>query len=134
MFLLLGSLLSLIVGLIGILNFFNAILTGIITRRREFAVLQAIGMTGRQLKEMLTLEGLLYTLGSLAITLFASITGAPLVGKLFGNLFWFFRYRFTITPSLIMFPVFALLGIVLPLISYHLMQKQSVVERIRESD
>ena len=87
MFLLLGSLLSLIVGLIGILNFFNAILTGIITRRREFAVLQAIGMTGRQLKEMLTLEGLLYTLGSLAITLFASITGAPLVGKLFGNLF-----------------------------------------------
>lgn len=134
MFLLLGSLLSLIVGLIGILNFFNAILTGIITRRREFAVLQAIGMTGRQLKEMLTLEGLLYTLGSLAITLFASITGAPLVGKLFGNLFWFFRYRFTITPILIMFPVFALLGIVLPLISYHLMQKQSVVERIRESD
>ena len=134
MFLLLGSLLSFIVGLVGILNFFNAILTGIITRRREFAVLQAIGMTGRQLKHMLILEGLLYTLGSLTITLFLSIAGAPLVGSMLSNMFWFFRYRFTIVPILIIFPVFVLLGIALPLISYHLMQKQSVVERIRESD
>ncbi|MDO4669153.1 MAG: FtsX-like permease family protein, partial [Butyricicoccus pullicaecorum] len=134
MFLLLGSLLSFIVGLVGILNFFNAILTGIITRRREFAVLQAIGMTGRQLKQMLILEGLLYTLGSLAITLFLSIAGAPLVGSMLSNMFWFFRYRFTIVPILIIFPVFVLLGIALPLISYRLMQKQSIVERIRESD
>ena len=134
MFLLLGSLLSFIVGLVGILNFFNAILTGIITRRREFAVLQAIGMTGRQLKQMLILKGLLYTLGSLTITLFLSIAGAPLVGSMLSNMFWFFRYRFTIVPILIIFPVFVLLGIALPLISYRLMQKHSIVERIRESD
>ena len=51
-------------GLVGVLNFFNAVLTGIITRRREFAVLQSIGMTGGQLKKMLVLEGLLYTLAA----------------------------------------------------------------------
>ena len=44
MFLMLGGALSFIVGLVGILNFFNAILTGILTRRREFAMLQSIGM------------------------------------------------------------------------------------------
>ena len=44
----------------GILNFFNAILTGILSRKREFAMLQAVGMTGRQLKKMLMLEGVLY--------------------------------------------------------------------------
>ena len=55
MFLLLGGALSFIVGLVGVLNFFNAILTGIITRKREFAVLQSIGMTGKQLKTMLVL-------------------------------------------------------------------------------
>ena len=57
MFLLLGGALSFIVGLVGVLNFFNAILTGILARRREFAVLQSIGMTGRQLKGMLIWEG-----------------------------------------------------------------------------
>ena len=47
MFLLLGGALSGIVGLVGVLNFFNAVLTGIIARRRELAVLQAVGMTGQ---------------------------------------------------------------------------------------
>ena len=53
MFLLLGGALCAIVGVVGILNFFNAILTGILVRKREFAMLQAVGMTGRQLKKML---------------------------------------------------------------------------------
>ena len=42
----------------------TAILTGIIARKREFAVLQSIGMTGKQLKTMLVYEGLLYALGA----------------------------------------------------------------------
>ena len=51
MFLPLGGALSFIVGLVCVLNFFNAILTGIIARQRELAVLQSfVGMTGRQLR------------------------------------------------------------------------------------
>lgn len=134
MFLLLGGLLSLIVGLVGILNFFNVILTGILTRRREFAVLQAIGMTGKQLKQMLILEGILYTLGSLFISLLLSIASAPFVDKMLSSMFWFFTYHFTIAPILIISPVFLLLGIALPLISYHIMEKQNIVDRIREAD
>ena len=42
-----GGALSFIVGLVGVLNFFNAILTGILARKRELAVLQSIGMTGK---------------------------------------------------------------------------------------
>ena len=67
MFMMLGSALSFVIGLIGILNFFNAILTGIAVRKREFAMLQSIGMTGKQLKTMLIIEGLLYTLSSVII-------------------------------------------------------------------
>ena len=65
MFQLCGGALSFIVGLVGVLNFFNAILTGIIARKREFAVLQSIGMAGKQLKTMLVYEGLLYAWGRL---------------------------------------------------------------------
>ena len=56
MFLLIGGILCAIIGLVGLLNFFNAMMTGILSRRREFAVLQAVGMTPRQLKTMLIYE------------------------------------------------------------------------------
>ena len=45
MVLIVGGCLSFVIGLIGVLNFFNAILTSIHARRREFAMLQSIGMT-----------------------------------------------------------------------------------------
>ena len=63
-FVILGGLLCAIIGIVGILNFFNAMMTAILARSREFAVLQSVGMTGRQLETMLLWEGLLYTLGS----------------------------------------------------------------------
>ena len=75
MFLLLGGALSFIVGLVGVLNFFNAVLTGIIARRRELAVLQAVGMTGRQLRAMLVWEGLLYALGAAGLALLNEYDG-----------------------------------------------------------
>ena len=56
MFAMLGGILSFVVGLVGVLNFFNAVLTSIISRKREFAVMQAIGMTGMQLRQMLICE------------------------------------------------------------------------------
>lgn len=52
-----GGALSIIVGFIGIANFINSVLTSIIIRRKEFAMLQSIGMTGKQLKRMLAWEG-----------------------------------------------------------------------------
>ena len=86
MFLLLGGALSFIVGLVGVLNFFNAILTGITTRRRELAVLQSIGMTSRQLRTMLALEGLFYTLGAVLLALALIVVTAPFVGPTLNGL------------------------------------------------
>ena len=134
MFLLMGSILSFIVGLIGILNFLNAVLTGIITRHREFAMLQSIGMTGKQLKKMLVLEGLYYTLGSVVISFILAVTISPSAANVVENMFWFFEYHFMITPLFITVPIFTLLGILLPLISYRFLAKKSIVERLRETE
>ena len=95
MFLLLGGALSFIVGLVGVLNFFNAILTGITARRRELAVLQSIGMTARQLRTMLALEGLCYTVGAALLALALVLVTAPFVGPGLNGFIWFFTYRFT---------------------------------------
>jgi len=134
MFLLLGGVLSLIVGLVGVLNFFNAILTGIITRKREFAVLQSIGMTGRQLKTTLVYEGLLYALGAVAAALVLTVGLSPLLGKALGSMFWFLTYRFTAVPILLVAPAFALLGVLVPLGVYRSAARRTVVERLREAE
>lgn len=46
--------------LMGMVNYVNVTLTGLTMRRKEFAVLESIGLTRRQLKKMLLLEGVFY--------------------------------------------------------------------------
>ncbi len=132
MFLLLGGLLCAIIGLVGVLNFFNAILTGILSRRREFAVLQSVGMTNRQLRTMLVYEGLFYALGAAAAALLLSVILNPLAGNLLEKMFWFFGGNFTVAPVLAAIPVFALLGWLIPTVMYGQSAKHSIVERLRE--
>lgn len=134
MFLIMGGTLSFIVGAVGILNFFNAILTGIITRKREFAVLQSIGMTGKQLKTMLVWEGLLYAPAAVLAALVLTLVMGPLTASVMESMFWFFTYKLTLLPILVVLPVFAALGIVIPLAVYRSVAKRTVVERLRESE
>lgn len=51
---------SLIFIFMGIMNYLNIMLTDIVIRKREFIIMRNIGLTEKQLKWMLTLEGLLY--------------------------------------------------------------------------
>ena len=132
MFLLLGGALSFIVGLVGILNFFNAVLTGIIARRREMAVLQSIGMTGKQLRAMLVWEGLLYALGAAVLALALTVALGPVAFRAVEGLFWFFTYRLTLTPFLLVIPLFALLGAGIPVLTVRLAARHTIVERLRE--
>mgnify|MGYP001852345347 CR=1 FL=1 len=132
MFLLLGGALSFIVGLVGVLNFFNAVLTGIISRRRELAVLQAVGMTGRQLRAMLAFEGLLYALGAAGLALLLTVVLGPVAFRAVEGLFWFFTYHLDLTPFLLVFPLFALLGVGIPILTSRASERHTVVERLRE--
>ena len=132
LFLLLGGLLCAIIGLVGVLNFFNAIMTGILSRKREFAVLQAVGMTNKQLRAMLIYEGLFYALSSAAAALVLSFVLNPLVGDLLEHMFWFFSARFTIVPVLLAIPIFALLGWLIPDVMYDHTAKSSIVEQLRD--
>ena len=65
-----GNAISLIIALVGVLNFVNSMVTAIVSRKREFAMIQSVGMTKRQLRKMLVSEGLFYA----GITLLVSVT------------------------------------------------------------
>lgn len=134
MFVMVGSGAALIVGMVGILNFLNAILTGIMARKREFAVLQSVGMTGKQLNRMLITEGMVFAGSSIVLTLILTIVMGPLASSVLEGMFWFFSYHLTVTPIFVVAPVFLAIGAVIPLCSYHYVAKRSVVERLREAE
>ena len=130
---LVGGTLSGILALIGILNFVNAVVTSIISRKREFAMMSAVGMTGKQLKTMLTWEGIHYavftTICSLIVgTLLSYVVVNGIAGEMF-----FFTYHFTLLPILICVPILLLLSAVIPSISYRTICGDSIVNRLREN-
>lgn len=134
LFLLVGGALSAVIGLIGILNFINCILTSIVTRRKEFAMMEAIGMTGKQLTGMLITEGLYYVLMTIIFSLlFGSLLSLTGVRALSGGI-WFLNYRFVAAPMLVIFPFLVVLGILIPVLALRVHQKDSVVERLHISE
>ena len=50
------------------------------------------------------------------------------------GMFWFFSYRFTVAPILVLLPVFAVLGALVPLVLYRAVSRMTVVERLREAE
>ena len=134
LFTLVGGVLTMVVGVIGILNFVNATLTGIVTRKREFAIMEAIGMTKRQLTRMLMLEGLYYA----GFTILCSLAGGCLLSvtlvRILADGMWFMEYQFILWPMLIVFPILLLLGVLVQYLAYLPQRRESVVSVIsRES-
>lgn len=129
----LGITLCAVIALIGILNFINAMVTEIISGKREFAMLQSIGMTDEQLKKMLIWEGISYVGISGMIAL---LVGAPLswiVLKAVNQVVLFFEYHFRFLPFVIMLPELAVVAVLTPVLAYRNMKKKSIVERLREA-
>ncbi|MEG1479094.1 MAG: FtsX-like permease family protein, partial [Clostridiales bacterium] len=99
MFLFVGGALSLIIGIVGVLNFINAEITGIVSRKREIAMLQSIGMTGKQLKKMLIVEGLFYGIATIILSSIINLFIYGFVMDSVESLFWFFSKNFTMAMS-----------------------------------
>ncbi|OZG60250.1 ABC transporter permease [Bifidobacterium lemurum] len=129
-----GFAISLIIAFVGILNFINSMLTAIVSRRKEFAMIQSIGMTKRQLRRMLIDEGLYYAGGTL---LASYVLGALAVGigvRMMVSNDWTATFHFTLLPLVICTPVLIALAILIPYICFKNLEKQSIVERLRATD
>ncbi len=57
------------IGCFSVMNLLNTILTGIITRRKEFALMRSVGMSKRQLSSMIHYEGLIVVSVGLVLSL-----------------------------------------------------------------
>ena len=124
--------LSGMIGLIGILNFINVILTNVAVRKREFAMMEAIGMTKRQVLGMLTAEGEYYALLTIACSLVISTAFSLTALQSIGQGLWFIEYRFTLLSVLAACPVLLVFGLLVPKVVYAFRKSGSVVEELRE--
>lgn len=119
-----------ILALIGILNYINTVIGSIQSRGRELASLESIGMTERQIRRMLVLEGLLTAAGSLLLvgTLGLAVTygiyqSMNYMGAEFYVPFW---------PVAVMTVLMILICVLIPLaVRRVLVRDGSIVERIR---
>lgn len=59
--------LLLIIAVIGFINLINTMITSIVTRKRELGILQALGLSDRQLVKLLAGEGAVFILGTLLL-------------------------------------------------------------------
>ncbi len=129
---LIGGALSFIIGVIGIINFINTMLTSVITRKREFAMMQSIGLTNAQLKRMLIYEGIYYIGYTAVISFVIGSFLSLIVVRAFSKVVLYFEYQFTIVPFIVLLPIFMLIGFIVPVIAYRSSMKQSIVDRLRD--
>lgn len=131
--LLVGGMIGVILAFAGLINFTNMMVTNIITRRHEFAAMQSIGMTNRQLRRLIMDEGLYYAAGADVIGgLLAAILGTTVLKNVLNSpSMWYFTLRFTLVPALFIAVIYLILAAVIPVVVLHFFNKGSVVERLR---
>lgn len=126
-----GVVLAVILGLIGLMNFANTMVTSIIVRSRELAVLEAVGMTGVQLKHKLMKEGFTYFLWTMIVSLILSsilnVTAIRFLADELGMFVW----RFTLMPEICCLPLILVLIIMIPVIAFNRLSKRSIIDRLR---
>lgn len=127
--------LVIIIGVIGLMNLINTMITSIITRKRELGILQAIGLSDKQLVKMLQIEGLFYTVGALLITLtLGNILGyiAVIIFRNTGASYAIYDYP--LTQTIIMIVAITLVQILITYMVTNNFKKDSLVDRIRYSE
>ncbi len=129
-----GGGISVILWMIGVLNFINIITTSILSRRHELALLESIGQSPKQSRKMLMLEGGIYAVVTL---LLVCIAGGALTYGLFSLLAGQYDsvvFSFPYLPLFIMVCVVLFICLSIPRLTYRFVRKMTLVERLREAE
>lgn len=124
----------LVIALFGIINLVNTVITNILTRKQELGMLQAIGMSNKQLHKMLQSEGMLFTLSTIIITFTLGNGLGWLLCEYIRRTsnFDYIKYRFPLLQISLFTAVLLITQIMISYFSVRSLKKQSMIEQIRE--
>ncbi|MCI8752057.1 MAG: ABC transporter permease [Lachnospiraceae bacterium] len=126
----LGGSLGIIIIFLAISNYLNMMSESIQNRSKEFAVLESVGMTRKQIKKMIVFESLGYSILSSVIAL---IIGLPASYVIFTN---FNRYgipfAFPVIKTLLLFIVIIITCVVTSLFVFSKLKSETVIGLLRK--
>lgn len=132
--LILGGSISLVIALIGILNFVNIMSVSVVSRKRELATLESIGMSRKQIRKMLISEGLCYAGITLILVLSIGNLIAYSIFKLFQQQVSFAVFNYPLIPAAIIILVILTVCLITPERMYCVLNKETIVNRLREAE
>lgn len=122
-----------VVALIGAINIVNTVTTNLLLRKQEIAMLQAIGMTGGDVRKMIAAEGVIYGLfGAFFGTIFGVINSFILYLILLGVRL--FQFSLDIPVILIGAVSSIVIGIVSALLPLRKLKHENVMDNLRDVD
>ncbi len=115
-----------------IITFTSTILTSIATRKREYAMLQSIGMQRKQVEVMALGESILLVVGSLLITLFLGIILGQIMIRAMNDMgIFYLSYVFPLRLYAVYCLAILFIIKLITFSAFRAMQKVSLVDRLR---
>ena len=127
--------LALFIMTFSILSMINTLMTNIITRRQELAMLASIGMEQRQIRRMLLGESLLLVTVTSGVTItVGTACSYGLVRMLYTTGAFYMSFRFPVLFILAYAAVLVLVPLAITFVSVHSFSKETLTERLRSAE
>ena len=129
---LMGNGAALLLIVIGLMNFVNVMLTGVITRRNEFAVMESIGTSKKQIRKILIAEGGIYALISTGIIMTLGNGFLMLVASAVPNLANYARFEYPLLLVILLILAIFVICLSVPPMIYGLTSRETIIERLHD--
>lgn len=117
---------------IGLINFINVMLTGVVARKNEFAIMESIGTSQKQIKKILTLEGGIYALVTTALIMTFGNAFLLLVADAVPHMIDYAKFEYPFALVICLIFVIFIICLSVPAIVYHVVSKETVIERLHD--
>lgn len=124
--------LAIFIMMFSILSMMNTLITNIVTRKQELAMLESIGMNKRQIRTMLLGESFLLVLATVGVTMtIGTVCGYILSHFLYNMGAFYMAFKFPTVFSIAYAGVLILVPLIITLISMDCFSREALVERLR---
>lgn len=127
--------LAIFIMMFSILSMMNTLITNIVTRKQELAMLESIGMSKGQIRKMLLGESLLLVIATVGVTMtVGTLCGYALCKVLYGMGAFYMAFQFPAVFALAYAGVLIAVPLIIILVSMKSFSKEALVERLRGAE
>lgn len=127
--------LAIFIMMFSILSMMNTLISNIVTRKQELAMLESVGMSKSQIRKMLLGESLLLVIAAVGVTMTAgTLCGYALCKALYGMGAFYMAFQFPVVFALAYAGVLIAVPLIITLVSMKSFSKEALVERLRGAE